>query len=97
MKRAITDHATGTREAHDRDRIILGSDARPLPHNFGEASIAGRPPDEAFLLLEPGADPVFRTHVAGSVVQALVVGHWTARLSLSFSDIGVPAAVEALR
>ncbi len=74
MKRAITDHA-GTHEGCDGNCIILGFDARSAPHNFGEASIAGRPPDEAFLLLEPGADPVFRTHVAGSVTQALVVGN----------------------
>jgi len=77
MKRPIVNHTSGTQEAHDCDCITVRSDTPSVPCNVDEASIAGRPPDEVFLLLGPGADPLFRTHVSGSVAQALAVGNRT--------------------
>jgi len=77
MERPIINHTSDTREACDCDRVTVRIFASSVPCNVDEASIAGRPPDEAFLLLGPGVDPVFRTHVSGSVAQALAVGYRT--------------------
>ncbi|HEV7309235.1 DUF6506 family protein [Ensifer sp.] len=37
--------------------VTFGFESLVAAHRFREATIAGRPPDAAFLLLEPGGDP----------------------------------------
>ncbi len=68
--RAVVAAAAGSRVRVSS--VTFGVESLGAAHRFREASIAGRPPDGAFLLLEPGADPVHDRFVPAFPPQHLI-------------------------